>query len=92
MDRLARDPDDDPPTGPAERARLKAFGLRIRLLRTAHGWSQQQLGEHAGMDRTFVGQIERGKRGMNILRLWPLAEALKMPISDLFTDERGFPI
>lgn len=80
------------PAGPEERSRLKAFGLRLKLLRVAHGWSQEQLAEAAGMHRTFIGQVERGQRGMNIVGLWPLSRALGVDIADLFTDEKGRPI
>jgi DNA-binding XRE family transcriptional regulator len=75
--------------GPEDRARLKAFGLRMKLLRVSRGWSQEQLAEAAGMHRTFVGQVERGQRGMNILGLWRLSRAFGVPIGDLFTDVEG---
>jgi transcriptional regulator with XRE-family HTH domain len=69
--------------------RLKAFGLRIKLLRVSRGWSQEQLAEAAGMHRTFVGQVERGQRGLNVLGLWRLAGAFNIPIGDLFLDTEG---
>jgi transcriptional regulator with XRE-family HTH domain len=79
-------------TGVEDRARLKAFGLRIKLLRVSRGWSQEQLAEAAGMHRTFVGQVERGQRGLNVLGLWRLAGAFGIPIGDLFVDVEGRPI
>ena len=78
--------------GPEDRARLKAFGLRLKLLRVSRGWSQEELAEVAGMHRTFIGQVERGQRGMNIINLWRLSEAFGIPIGDLFTDVEGRPI
>jgi transcriptional regulator with XRE-family HTH domain len=69
--------------------RLKAFGLRIKLLRVSRGWSQEQLAEAAGMHRTFVGQVERGQRGLNVLGLWRLAGAFHVQIGDLFIDTEG---
>src|SRR6185503_14594124 len=78
--------------GPEDRARLAAFGLRIKLLRVSRGWSQEQLAEAAGMHRTFVGQVERGQRGLNVLGLWRLAGAFNIPIGDLFIDPDGKPI
>ena len=82
----------DEAAGPEDRARLKAFGLRMKLLRVSRGWSQEQLAEAAGMHRTFIGQVERGQRGMNILGLWRLSRAFGIPIGDLFTDVEGKPI
>lgn len=78
--------------GPEDRARLKAFGLRIKLLRVSRSWSQEQLAEAAGMHRTFIGQVERGQRGLNVLGLWRLARAFNIPIGDLFIDVEGKPI
>jgi transcriptional regulator with XRE-family HTH domain len=80
------------PAGDADRDRLKAFGLRIKLLRVSRGWSQEQLAEAAGMHRTFVGQVERGQRGLNVIGLWRLAGAFNIPIGDLFVDVEGRPI
>ena len=79
-------------TGPEDRARLAAFGLRIKLLRVSRGWSQEQLAEAAGMHRTFIGQVERGQRGLNVLGLWRLAGAFNVSIGDLFVDPDGKPI
>lgn len=84
--------EQDGVAGPEDRARLKAFGLRMKLLRVSRGWSQEQLAEAAGMHRTFIGQVERGQRGMNILGLWRLSRAFGIPIGDLFTDVEGRPI
>ncbi len=78
--------------GPEDRARLKAFGLRIKLLRVSRGWSQEQLAEAASMHRTFIGQVERGQRGLNVLGLWRLAAAFNIAIGDLFVDVEGNPI
>ena len=80
------------PAGPEDGAGLKAVGLRIKLLRVSRGWSQEQLAEAAGMHRTFVGQVERGQRGLNVLGLWRLAGAFGIPIGDLFVDVEGKPI
>jgi transcriptional regulator with XRE-family HTH domain len=87
-----QDESSDGTAGPEDRDRLKAFGLRIKLLRVSRGWSQEQLAEAAGMHRTFVGQVERGQRGLNVLGLWRLAGAFNIPIGDLFVDVEGRPI
>lgn len=87
-----QDGEQDGVAGPEDRARLKAFGLRMKVLRVSHGWSQEQLAEAAGMHRTFIGQVERGQRGMNILGLWRFSRAFGIPIGDLFTDVEGHPI
>lgn len=84
--------DHETAEGRTDRARLKAFGLRIKLLRIARGWSQEQLAEATGMHRTFIGQVERGQRGMNIIALWPVSQAFGIEIGELFLDDKGRPI
>jgi transcriptional regulator with XRE-family HTH domain len=86
---MTTDKSDNQPRTPEERARLKAFGLRIKVLRTMRRFSQEELAEEAGFHRTFIGQVERGQRGMNIVGLWPLARALNVSIGELFVDEKG---
>lgn len=62
-------------TGP-ETEILRAFGERVRRAREARGWSQEYLAEKAGMDRTYVGGIERGERNPALLNINRLALAL----------------
>jgi transcriptional regulator with XRE-family HTH domain len=74
--------------------RLVAFGASIRRLRQLKGWSQERFAEEAGLDRTYVGGVERGERNVSLLNLQRLAEALGMNLSHLFdesapTRERG---
>ena len=55
---------------------LRAFGQRVRRAREARGWSQEDLAAEAGMDRTYVGGIERGERNLALLNINRLALAL----------------
>lgn len=36
------------------------IGIKIKELRKQRGWSQQELADMAGLNRTTVGAIERG--------------------------------
>lgn len=63
---------------------LLAFGNTVRALRKERQLSQEQLAHLAGMHRTIVGFIERGDREVGISKLWPLAEALQVPVAALF--------
>lgn len=38
---------------------LEQLGLHIKTLRKQQGWSQSQLAEMAGLDRTTLGMLER---------------------------------
>lgn len=59
------------------------FGAAVRRLREAHSWSQERLAEHAGLNRTYVGEIERGKAIASIVTVEKLAHALGVGIGDL---------
>jgi len=69
----------------SDRAR---FGKRIRQLRLAKGWSQEELAERAGLHSTYVGGIERGERNLGLDNLLKLARALGEHPSALFADFR----
>jgi transcriptional regulator with XRE-family HTH domain len=66
---------------------LAAFGMRIKLLRIRRGLTQAQFAERASLDRTFVGFVERGQRGVNITELPGLAAAAGVAIGELFSDD-----
>jgi transcriptional regulator with XRE-family HTH domain len=55
------------------RARL---GRNVRRLREAKGWSQEDYAERAGIHRTYVSDIERGRRNPTITVVEKLAKPL----------------
>ena len=65
----------------------KEFGKRIRALRLAKRYSQEELAFKAKLDRTYVGGIERGERNPALKNIARLAEVLDVPISELFNSE-----
>ncbi|WP_157670778.1 helix-turn-helix domain-containing protein [Chitinibacter sp. GC72] len=65
---------------------LISFGLKIRQLRTARGLSQEQLGQQADLDRTYISGIERGVRNLSLLNLFRLAKALGVSPSVFFEE------
>ncbi len=42
------------------------IGERIRQVRKAKGWSQDQLAKKCGISLNFMGKIERGRRRMSL--------------------------
>lgn len=50
------------------------------------GLSQEALALAAGVDRTYVSQLERGIANPSLLILWRLADALKMDLRIEFTE------
>jgi len=62
---------------------LSAFGRAIRELRLAQGISQEELGYRSGLDRTYVGGIERGERNPTLGSILRLAAGLALPVSTI---------
>jgi transcriptional regulator with XRE-family HTH domain len=59
-----------------ELAVLRQFGERVRRAREARGWTQEKLAEEAGLDRTYVGGVERGERNIALLNMNKISVAL----------------
>ncbi|HEV7280421.1 MAG TPA: helix-turn-helix transcriptional regulator [Pirellulaceae bacterium] len=62
---------------------LKRFGQRVRELRAAKGWSQESFAHEVGLDRTYLGGIERGERNLALRNIERLAETLGVSLSEL---------
>ena len=54
------------------------LGLRIRSLRIAKGWTQQELGSQADINYKFLGEIERGRQNPSFNILIKIAAALRV--------------
>jgi len=61
------------------------FGKRVRKLRNRLGISQEALAHDAGLDRTYVSSVERGRRNLSLESIERLAKALRVEVRDLFT-------
>jgi len=55
---------------------LVALGDAIRRTRTAKDLSQEALADLAGIDRSYMGGIERGEHNVAVINLSKIAEAL----------------
>src|SRR4030042_5474626 len=62
---------------------LKLLGARIRQMRQMRGLSQEQLALEAGLDRSYVGGVERGERNITFGCLCRIARALKTDVAAL---------
>lgn len=63
---------------------LQQFGCMVRILRKEHGLSQEGLANLVGLHRTYIGDIERGRRNVSLLNICKIAEALEIPVATLF--------
>ena len=60
------------------------FGERVRQLRNGIGMSQENLALACGLDRSYVGSVERGQRNVSLLNIHRLAAALGVTLEELF--------
>jgi transcriptional regulator with XRE-family HTH domain len=67
------------PISPATRA----FGERVRARREALGLSQEALAANSGIHWTFLGQVERGRRNLNLHNLLKIARGLGVDPAEL---------
>ncbi len=67
----------------AESEVLIRFGKRVRELRTAKGFSQEAFADQCGLDRTYMGGIERGKRNVSLRNINRIAKGLGVSLSEL---------
>lgn len=65
---------------------LADVGLRIRLVRTARGLSQERLAELATVSRVTLGSVERGEHASDLLTYRAVAAALDVPLGLLMDD------
>ena len=62
------------------------FGRRVRFLRLKAGFSQEGLADACGLDRTYIGGIERGERNPSLKNILKLAITLNVTMPELFID------
>ncbi len=62
------------------------FGEHLRSVRAAQGLSQEELADLSGLNRTYVGSVERGERNVSLLNIYKLATALGVAPSTLLDD------
>ncbi|KRG36221.1 helix-turn-helix domain-containing protein [Psychrobacter sp. P11G3] len=63
--------------------RMIAFGKRIRDVRRSKGISQEVLAEIADIDRSYMGNIERGEKNVTLKKAYDICDALDIDIKDL---------
>jgi transcriptional regulator with XRE-family HTH domain len=60
------------------------FGNAVREKRHKLGVSQEAFADLCGLDRTYVGGIERGERNVALVNVEKIARALRISLSELF--------
>ena len=68
---------------------LEQFGRRVRDLRQQQGLSQEELAYRAGIDRSYLGGVERGERNVALQNILRIASGLGVDPSVLFSVFEG---
>ena len=59
-------------------------GANIRKLRVDRGLSQEELAHRAGIDRSYLSEVENGHKSIGVVMLDHIAAALEVEVTDLF--------
>jgi DNA-binding XRE family transcriptional regulator len=62
------------------------FGIRLRTLRKARGMTQTEMSIEFGIDRSFISDVERGKKAISLPLLEVIAIGFGLTMSDLLAD------
>lgn len=64
---------------------ISTFGRAVRHFRERRGWSQELLAEKADLNRSYLGEVERGKVIPSLATAAKLATALEISLSCLMS-------
>jgi transcriptional regulator with XRE-family HTH domain len=62
------------------------YGQAIRILRQNKSISQEQLADLCGLHRTYISDVELGKRNVSLENIDKIASALDMNVSEIFIE------
>jgi len=67
-----------------DKERLERFGARVRDFRQRRRLSQEKLALVCGINRAYMGGVERGERNVSLINIWKIADGLGVKPWDLF--------
>jgi len=60
------------------------FGRTVRGRRQQLGVSQEEFADICGLDRTYMGGIERGERNLSLINIEKIAAGFEISLAELF--------
>lgn len=71
---------------------LITFGATVRRLRQERGYSQEAFGDLCGIDRSYMGGIERGEHNLALINILKVVQALDLKPSEFFKHLDDMPM
>jgi ribosome-binding protein aMBF1 (putative translation factor) len=68
-----------------EKQKSNSFGEAVRKARTAIGLTQEELADRSGLDRSYIGGVERGERNPTLTVIEKIAKGLGLTLAELFS-------
>ena len=65
---------------------LMRYGQAVRKIRLAQEISQEELADRCGLHRTYISDIELGKRNLSLENIERIAISLNKSLSDFFKE------
>ena len=62
------------------------FGSRLRQLRRDRNLTQMQMSRRFGLDRSFISEVERGRKSVSLVTLELIAMGFRMSLSDVMSN------
>lgn len=75
-----------PQTSTLRRDVSSRFGVRLRELRRERNLTQLRMANDFGIDRSFISDVERGRKSISLPMLEVIALGMKISLSDLLQD------
>lgn len=63
---------------------LSQLGMRITYLRKERGMSQLDLSVETGLSKSYLSDLENGRRNPSVLTCQRIASCLNIPLEELF--------
>ena len=65
---------------------LVRYGQAVRKVRLEQGMSQEELADRCGLHRTYISDVELGKRNISLENIERIAISLSNDLSDFFKE------
>lgn len=62
----------------------KSYGEHLKAFRKKKGLSQEDLAFKSTIHRTYISEVERGRRNISIVNIAKIAKALNLSIKEFF--------